>query len=312
MTPLERTHRPVGTYAFSATINILRHGSGDPTFQVAQGWVWLGLSTPDGPATVALVADPSDAAVHARAWGDGAAWAVEHVPSLLGADDDPSGFEPRHESIAAAWRRFSGWRVTRSSLVLQSLVPACIEQRVTGREAFAAHRLLVRRHGAPAPGPGGDLGLFVPPAPRDWAKIPSWDWIRAGVDAGRSGAAVAASRHAARLEECSGLAPGDALRRLRAVPGVGEWTAAETSQRALGDADAVSFGDFHVAKDVGWALTGAAVDDDGLRDLLEPYAGHRYRVQALVALAGLHRPRRGPRRPPPTHLPRSGRHSLPR
>ena len=60
-------------------------------------------------------------------------------------------------------------------------------------------------------------------------------------------------------------------------------------QRAFGDADAVSFGDYHVAKDIGWALTGTAFDDDELREFLEPYRPHRGRVQAHVR----------PRRPPP-------------
>jgi 3-methyladenine DNA glycosylase/8-oxoguanine DNA glycosylase len=71
----------------------------------------------------------------------------------------------------------------------------------------------------------------------------------------------------------------------------------------LGDADAVSFGDYHVAKDIGWALTGSPVDDDGLAELLEPYVGHRYRVQRLLELSAIRRPRRGPRLAPRTHLP---------
>ena len=112
---------------------------------------------------------------------------------------------------------------------------------------------------------------------------------------------------AGRLEAVTALSHADAARRLRAVPGVGVWTAAEVHQRALGDPDAVSFGDYHVAKDVGWALTGSEVDDDGLAELLEPYAGHRYRVQRLLGLAGARRPRHGPRMAPRTHLPRRGR-----
>jgi 3-methyladenine DNA glycosylase/8-oxoguanine DNA glycosylase len=78
--------------------------------------------------------------------------------------------------------------------------------------------------------------------------------------------------------------------------------------RALGDPDAVSFGDYHVAKDIGWALTGTPVDDDALETLLEPYAGHRLRVQVLVGLAGLRRPRRGPRFTLPTHVPAAAPH----
>jgi 3-methyladenine DNA glycosylase/8-oxoguanine DNA glycosylase len=73
--------------------------------------------------------------------------------------------------------------------------------------------------------------------------------------------------------------------------------------RALGDPDAVSFGDYHVAKDIGWALIGRPVDDRELEVLLEPYRGHRLRVQVLVGMGGLRRPRRAPRMTLPTHLP---------
>jgi 3-methyladenine DNA glycosylase/8-oxoguanine DNA glycosylase len=86
--------------------------------------------------------------------------------------------------------------------------------------------------------------------------------------------------------------------------GVGVWTSAEVRQRAHGDPDAVSFGDYHVAKDIGWALTGSPVDDDGLAELLEPYRPHRYRVQRLLELDDAWRPRRGPRMSARTHLPR--------
>jgi 3-methyladenine DNA glycosylase/8-oxoguanine DNA glycosylase len=114
---------------------------------------------------------------------------------------------------------------------------------------------------------------------------------------------VRAAGAAGRLEQCVDLTGDQAARRLRAIPGIGVWTAAEVRHTALGDPDAVSFGDYHVAKDIGWALTGSEVDDDALAELLEPYAGHRYRVQGLLKLAGAGRPRRGPRMPSRTHLP---------
>ena len=109
------------------------------------------------------------------------------------------------------------------------------------------------------------------------------------------------------LERTAHLPAEEADRRMRSLPGIGVWTSAEVRFRAHGDADAVSFGDYHIAKNVGWALTGQEVDDDGLAELLEPYRPHRYRVQRLVELAGLGRPRHGPRMAPRTHLPASRR-----
>jgi 3-methyladenine DNA glycosylase/8-oxoguanine DNA glycosylase len=82
------------------------------------------------------------------------------------------------------------------------------------------------------------------------------------------------------------------------VPGVGAWTVAEVRQRAHGDADAVSVGDFHIPKLVGWCLAGRPVDDAGMLELLEPYAGHRYRAVRLLELSGTQYPRFAPRYAP--------------
>ncbi len=286
-----------------ATLGVLHRGRADPTWRLdPDGTIWRGIRTPQGPATVRLrVVEPST--VEATAWGSGAEWVLASVPAMLGEQDDASGFVAHHPLVAEAARRFSGWRVPRSGLVLEALIPAIIEQKVTGQEAFSSYRTLIHHCGERAPGEGAARGLWVAPSAGAWAMIPSWEWLRAGVDGARSAAAVRSARAAGRIEQCVDLSLEDAHRRLRAVPGIGVWTAAEVRHTALGDADAVSFGDYHVARDIGWALTGAEVDDDGLAELLEPYAGHRYRVQALLMLAGVSRPRKGPRMPIRTHLP---------
>lgn len=311
-----------------STLKVIRRGGGDPTWaDDTAGAIWKAWRTPAGPVTVRVVEAGDDAGpavppvvpaavvpgvrvgsrsetVRALAWGPGAEWVLDRLPSVLGGDDDFSGFVPRHERVAAAWRTHPGWRVPRTGLVLEALVPSIIEQRVTGVEAFASYRRLVRAYGEPAPGPGAARGMFVAPDARGWTMIPSWAWVRAGVDAGRSAAVVRSARVAGRLEEGVELDLEAARARLCSVPGVGGWTVAEVAHVALGDADAVSLGDYHVAKDMGWALTGSEVDDAGLVELLAPDAPHRYRVQRLLELSGAHRPRRGPRMTLPTHLPR--------
>ena len=302
---LKRAWRPAWPCAVGTTLSILRKGSRDPTFRTdPDGTVWRGIRTPGGPATLRLSTCSSDGVVHATAWGPGAEWALDSVPAMLGADDDVAGFAPTHPVLADAHRRRPHWRVCRTGLVMEALVPAIIEQKVTGQEALGSFRLLVLRFGERAPGAGAARGVWVQPSPETIRMIPSWEWLRLHVDPGRSRTVIRAVQVAASLERTAGMPPEEADRRLRSLPGIGVWTSAEVRFRAHGDADAVSFGDYHIAKNVGWALTGREVDDGGLEKLLEPYRPHRYRVQRLVELAGLARPRHGPRMAPRTHLPR--------
>lgn len=276
----------------------MSRGPGDPTMRLRTGTagLWRATRTPEGPATLRLEAMPGYD-VAATAWGPGAAWALDGVPALLGEGDDPAGFDPRHPLLRDTWRRNPGWRVPRSRQVMEALVPAVLEQKVTGREAWRAWRTLVCRYGEPAPGPVDLLppGMFVAPTPESWRRVPSWDWHRAGVDLSRSRTVVTAAGSAGRLEALHAAGPAEAARKMRTLPGIGVWTAAEVGQRALGDADAVSVGDFHLASMVGWALVGERVDEDAMLELLEPYAGHRYRAVRMIELAGVRYERHGPR-----------------
>jgi 3-methyladenine DNA glycosylase/8-oxoguanine DNA glycosylase len=275
--------------------------------------VWRATSTPEGPALMVIRGRPTEGEVAAQAWGAGAAWVLDGLPELLGAADDKEGFEPAqdHSKLRAAWLTRPGWHVTRTRAVFEALVPAALEQRVTGREARQSWRILVERFGEVAPGPAGGkrsdhpaVGMRVPPAPETWRQVPQWEWLRAGVDLQRRRVILAAAEVAARLEATLDLSHDEAGLRLRTLPGLGVWTSAEIRQRAHGDPDAFSWGDFHVAANVSWALTGTVMDDAGCAEVIARYRGHRYRVQRLLELEGVGRPRRGPRRSLPTHLPR--------
>ncbi|WP_168581936.1 DNA-3-methyladenine glycosylase family protein [Gephyromycinifex aptenodytis] len=301
-----RTWAPGFAVDVRLTLKVMRRGAGDPTWlEPGDGTLIKGWQTPCGPVAVQLLAPAAHPGMQltARAWGPGRQWILDRLPEVLGAQDDPSGFAPLHPVVAQAARRFEAWRVPKTGLVLEALVPSIIEQLVTGVEAFGAYRRLVRRYGAPAPGPWGERGLRVAPQAQEWARIPSWGWLEAGVDARRAETACGAVARAGRVQECADLPLPQARARLLALRGVGRWTVAEVAHVALGDADAVSFGDYHVAADMGWALTGRPVDDDQLEVLLRPYAPHRYRVQRLLELAGHRRPRRGPRATIRSHTP---------
>ncbi|KQY64122.1 MULTISPECIES: DNA-3-methyladenine glycosylase family protein [unclassified Nocardioides] len=298
----QRLWRPDWPCPVGQILGANRRGPGDPTYRVDDdGSHWRGIRTPEGVGALRVVTRAAAGEVEATAWGPGAGWLLERLPAMLGADDDWTGFEARHPVVEQAWRNHPHWRIGRTGLVLEALVPAVIEQKVTGQEAFLGFRRLVRRYGERAPGPHPDL--WVQPDAATLTTVPSWEWLAMRIDGARSRTLVGAARVAGSLERTTGVDHPEADRRLRSLPGVGVWTSAETRVRAHGDPDAVSFGDYHVAKDVGWALTGQPVDDTGLAEILQNWPGHRYRVQALLGLDAIRRPRRGPRMAPRTHLP---------
>ncbi|MFH8843142.1 DNA-3-methyladenine glycosylase family protein [Streptomyces sp. NPDC017868] len=279
------------------TLGPLRRGPADPAFRVTpDGSVWRASRTPDGPGTIRIRIDEGKPG--AEAWGPGRDWLLDGLPGLLGAEDDPTAFVPRHGLLLATLRRRKGLRLTRTGLVLESLIPSILEQKVTTHEAYGSWRTLVRKYGEPAPGPAPE-GMYVMPDARTWTQIPSWEWHRANVDGKRSATIVRAARVAARLEEAARMDPPAARRRLELVPGIGPWTSAETVQRSNGAPDEVTTGDLHLPGIVGWALAGdRTADDEAMLELLAPYAGQRHRAARLILLSGRVPPRRAPRRAP--------------
>ena len=303
---IDTVHRPRGPLALRATLGSLRRGAGDPCvrFDEQGDGVWLAYRTEGGPVTLHLSGNGGSGGtggtadgVRVRAWGTGAEAAMADVPGLLGAGDDWTELDTTsHELIAGSAHRNPGLRLTRTGRVLDALAPAVIEQRITSTEAFRAWRVLLTRYGEVAPGPLGSA-LRLPLTAEAWRRIPSWEWHRAGVDPRRSKTVIAAAEVARGLQRSTAAHPGgdEVWRRLRTVSGVGMWTAAETAQRSHGDPDAVSFGDYHLAATIGWALVGEPIDDDALAELLEPWSGQRQRIVRLVLASGFRPPRHGPR-----------------
>lgn len=293
--PLATVYAPAREVSLRSTLAPLRRGHGDPTFRVQPDGVWRTLRTPLGPATLHLEARPSG--VTATAWGPGAAWAIEGVPELLGEGDDWSGLDVASSPFLADSRhRNPGLRLLRTRQVFEMLLVAVLEQKVTGQQARQSWRQLLRKYGEPAPGPAPE-GMRVFPDPEVWKRVPSWDWHAAGVGPQRADTIMRAVRVAASLERTLALGRGGPAveRALRSIPGIGVWTAAETMQRAHGDPDSPSVGDYHLPALVGWALIGKPVDDDGMLELLEPWRGHRQRIMRLIEHSGFAKPRFGPR-----------------
>jgi 3-methyladenine DNA glycosylase/8-oxoguanine DNA glycosylase len=257
------------------------------------GEAWRASNTPEGPATLHLVHE--DGVVDVEGWGPGASWAAERAPRLCGEDDDASGFAPSHPGLADLHRRHRGLRFPRTELVFEALVPTVLLQKVTTEEGHASYVEVVFALGARAPGP---MKLWVPPAPAVLAETPYWRFHRFGVERRRADVIIRAARSARRIEEALAMDRDAARQRLEAFPGVGPWTAAKVMQVAMGDADAVPVGDYHLPHLVGVAFDGTARStDERMLELLEPYRPHRARVIRLLTLAGIAAPRFGPRMP---------------
>lgn len=280
----------------------LYRGRGDPTLRLSSVAAARATRTPDGPAS--LLVEVRGTRVEAEAWGPGADRVLDGLPPLLGLDDDPTGFDPRlHPVIAGLARRLSQLRLGRTGAVMEALIPAILEQRVTGSEAASAFRALIRRHGEPAPGAvGASQRLRLHPAPEVLAALPYYAFHPLGLEQRRAEIVRRVASDARRLEALAEL-PGSrvevgaaAAARLRAYPGIGPWTAAEVTLRALGDPDAVSVGDFHLPNVVAFALAGEPRGDDArMLELLEPWRGHRARVVRLLEASGIDAPKYGPR-----------------
>ena len=311
----QRRWQPSWPIDMASILRPLQQGAADPSLRIdaraASQSIWRTLHTPDGPAVVHMRVVASGGAVDVTAWGPGAAAAVEQAPEHLGAADDPAGFEP--ESVASAahsaqLRRGAvavarRWRVPRAGSVVDVLVASILGQRVTGIEAHRAWATLLRAHGEPAQRYCGHApaGLMVSPTQQQWRAVPVWSWRRAGVDGARSDTVARCLAALASLPLAT--TPADAVRRrLRAVPGYGVWTDALLATRSYGDADAVAYRDFHLCHSVCHALTGSLRgSDEQMRELLQPWEGHRYRVVRLVEMCAVSAPRRGPRLAPSDH-----------
>ncbi len=288
-----RRFTPVAPLDPGRVLPTLGIGRGDPSIAVDDG-AWIAINTEAGPATVRYAA--IEGAIEAEAWGPGAERALVLAPGMIGATDDPAAFQTDHPVMRRLQKAHASVRITRSGMVTAALLRAVFGQKVTGKEAKRSYCKMTRALGEPAPGPRPDLVL--PSDPARIATLGYEDFHPWGVERKRAETLLEVARRSQRLEEANEMDLADAYTRITALRGVGPWSAALVGMQALGDADAVPVGDYHIPNTVAWLLTGEPRgDDDRMLELLEPFRPHRGRAIRLIKAAGVKAPKYGPRTP---------------
>ncbi len=262
---------------------------------------------PGSAGPVVLEARSRSGEITCEVWGPAATPADEvagHLAAAVawaGCDDDLSGYTAcvdAHPVVAELHQRLGTHRLSHLPRVGEAFGRSVLGQLVQGIEARRSTRQIAALLGTPGPG-----GLWTWPSALTIGQTHAAALRPCGVSLKMAqalhGGAVDDARLARLVGDWSRL---DA--RLRALPGVGAWTSGET-RVLVGDADAVSIGDYHLPSVVGTALTGeerVRTDwtDAEMLDLLAPFTGHRGRVIRLVergAAMGLVRrqQRRAPR-----------------
>ena len=218
---------------------------------------------------------------------------LQQAPVFLGAFDDPESFDPTHHVLRDLHKRQRGARFGGTHRIFEAMIPVIIGQKVTGKEAAASLKQIGWKFAEAAP---GDVGVRLPPTAEQLASLPYYDYHPLGIEKKRADVIRRVARLAERLERLIDRTPEQVEAGLQEVRGIGPWTSAIVRAVALGDADAVPVGDFHIKHMVSWALAGEPRGtDERMLELLEPYRPHRGRVVRLLETGGIKEPAFGPR-----------------
>lgn len=226
--------------------------------------------------------------------GPGTNWLQTHIFHLLGLHDDPSQFQPTGPVRRLAQNN-TGTHLSRKPVLFHRLIQIVLHQLVTWEEATQAWQTMVHRYGEPAP---GDFGLLVGPTPETLRTLAYFDLVDCGVLPRQARLILNLAQEHRRIDLAWQKGDERLLAFLSQIPGIGDWTLQSLRGSVLGHADAVITGDYGLPHAVCWFFRRQERgSDEEMIELLEPYRGHRYRIQQLIMQAGITAPRRGPKMP---------------
>jgi AraC family transcriptional regulator of adaptative response / DNA-3-methyladenine glycosylase II len=197
----------------------------------------------------------------------------------LGADPLQVSEELRRSSaLAPLVASMPGLRVPGAWDPFELAVRAVLGQQVTVQGATTLAARLVARFGTPVDtGVAGLTHLFPPPEALAGADLATIGLPRARADA-LSALSRAVAGDPLLLDSSQGL--DDAVARLRAIPGIGEWTAQYVAMRALGEPDAFPAADLGLRR--AFAPDGAPLPEAALKR--EAEAWRPWRAYAAMYL----------------------------
>jgi AraC family transcriptional regulator of adaptative response / DNA-3-methyladenine glycosylase II len=271
-------------FAWPALLQFLAVRAVPGVEEVVDGIYRRSLRLPHGPAVVEL-GDDGEAVRCALALADprDLGPAVARCRRLLDLDADPVAVDETlggeallADLVAAVPGRRSPGAVDAAELAIR----AVLGQGITVAAARTLAGRLVGAHGAPLVTPQGAVTRLFPTA----ADLAALDSARLPGPAVRRAALhdVAEALATGELVLDGGADRTEAVRRLRAIRGIGPWTAAYVAMRALADPDVFLPGD--VALRTAVTRRGGPRDPRGLAELAAPWRPWRsYAVHHLWA-----------------------------
>lgn len=293
MNPLATTFTTPAQYSLKRSLSSFSSGRSDPTVCVDGERVAFTLLTSEGAAVVSAV-PAADSRLSVEVTGDGASWLEPRLFDLFGLQDRPGEFAPQGR-VLKLLKQCPGAHLPRLPVVFHRLVQIVLHQLVTWEEAAAGWQTMTRRFGEEAP---GDSGLLVGPTPETLKSLAYYDLVDCGILPRQARLILRLAAEHRRIERARIQGDSSLITYLSRIAGIGEWTLQTLKGSCLGDADAVITGDYGLPHTVCWFFRRQERGtDEEMLELLEPYRGHRYRVQQLLMQSGIKAPRRGPRMP---------------
>ena len=217
--------------------------------------------------------------------------ATRQLQWLLGCDQDLRPFYDAvadDPALAGVVRDFYGYHNTRTASVFEALVQAVMGQQIATAVARVVRNLLVQRYGVRAAIAGREWYAFPRAAALAAAAVADLRQLKLSLRKSEyiQGIARAALEAPQGFEEMHGLPDAEAIRRMVALRGVGQWTAQWALVRALARPDGFPVGDLALRRTVSrlyWG--GAAITDAELLAFSERWAPWRSYATAYLFAA---------------------------